>query len=361
MKQLVLIFLSFCIALNTFSANKSATIKKVWIEHGVTIHNKKAMKVHCNFSVQGMKGLKGSMGIWLKKSNGQWHKVNGNATSTSSTPHFSYTFTPGYDDTRYDDYWYAPYVADLNLDEGRNEYEVIVTIHDNQGNVLATSAGHNIIATVSAKKNSPTPNNGSDAVKTWREELGYGGFVICNQYPSGMIQRIRYRSCPNCHASGNCGNCYGSGRCGICNGQGGIVTAGYGTYIPCMACGQSGRCSLCKGSGKCFCTTMANNPYPGYVIGSTSTIMPDGTTHRETADYNNYDSQSKSKTSTTRSSSTCPDCGGTRLWHKGTSPEYAQPRSELVGYYNSTGNKCPHCGYHTKHWHSKCITCKPNL
>lgn len=361
MKQLLFLMLAFSIGLNAMSANKSATIKKVWIEHGVTINNKNAMKVHCHFTVQGMNGLKGSMRILLKNSKGQWHHVSSDTKNSSSVPYFSWVFTPKYDDTEYKDFWYAPYLSDLNLDEGKNDYVVIVTINDDRGNILAQSSGNGITGTGVGKKNSPMPNKESGGVKTWREELGYGGFVINNQYPSGMIKMTRYRACPNCHASGACGGCYGSGRCGVCHGQGGTVSAGYGTYIPCMLCGQSGRCSMCKGSGKCFCTTMANNPYPGYVIGSTSTIMPDGSTNRETVDYNNYNSQSRSTSSTTRSSSICPDCGGTRLLHKGTSPEYAQPRSELVGYFNSRGNKCPYCGHYTEHWHSKCITCKAGL
>ena len=30
----------------------TAKIRKVWLEHNVTINNKKAMKVHCEFDVQ---------------------------------------------------------------------------------------------------------------------------------------------------------------------------------------------------------------------------------------------------------------------------------------------------------------------
>ena len=39
----------------------TAKIRKVWLEHNVTINNKKAMKVHCEFEVEGMNGKTGSM------------------------------------------------------------------------------------------------------------------------------------------------------------------------------------------------------------------------------------------------------------------------------------------------------------
>lgn len=65
------------------------------------------------------------------------------------------------------------------------------------------------------------------------------------------------------------------------------MTSGYGRYIPCGLCGSSGVCSLCRGSGRCVCT--AASEYPGYVIGSTSAITPDGTTIRNTAGYNGRD------------------------------------------------------------------------
>ena len=195
----------------------------------------------------------------------------------------------------------------------------------------------------------------ADNVKTWREDLGYGGFVIVKQYANGTQYRTRYRLCPNCRGAMTCMNCFGRGVCAICNGQGYIVSAGYGSYIPCAACNYTGRCAICNGTGKCICTANGNQ-YPGYVIGSTATILPDGSTSRETADYSN--GRSKSSSSSSSGKTTCPDCGGTRLWHKGKQPEYARPRSELVGYYNASGSKCPYCGYYTEHWHSTCTTCK---
>lgn len=225
--------------------------------------------------------------------------------------------------------------------------------------VILSVTGHSADATDSDVRCSTVTahhsGSGDGIVKTWREELGGGGFVICTKYTNGYVTRVRYRPCPNCRATKVCASCHGTRRCAICSGRGGIVSAGYGNWIPCAMCGQSGRCNLCKGTGQCACVSVS--PYPGYVIGSTATIAPDGSTNRETVDYNNSNRRNSAGSGST-AKKTCPDCGGTRLWRRGTKPEYAQPRSQLVGHYNPSGTKCRYCGHYDRHWHSKCTTCK---
>ncbi len=354
-------------ALTTLSAAKTATIKKVWIEHNATINNKKAMKVHCHFTVQGMKGLDGHMGVWIKNSSGKWHNVDGNASSNTGNKYFRWKYTPSYDNNDYSDFWYAPYIDQLNLSPGKNDYSVVVCIYDNNGGILAQSDPVSFTGTgssnqpaaparnISGNNSGNSRNSNQPTTKTWREDLGYGGFVIVNQYPNGYILRTRYRTCPNCRGTKLCGSCNGTRICAICRGQGGIVSAGYGTFIPCAMCNRTGQCHLCGGSGSCMCN---KGEYPGYVIGSTSTIAPDGTATRSTADYGNHSSSSSSSSSSNKSKSTCPDCGGTRLWKHGKQPEYARPTSQLTGVYHSAGSKCQYCGHYDEHWHSKCATCK---
>lgn len=345
----------------------SATIHKVWLEHGTKLNNRPVMKVHSDFTVNGKRGQKCYMNIFIQRPDGQWLKVNGNRTTSDGVSYFSWEFKPDYDGTRYSDMWYAPYLDDLRLPAGKHTYKVFVTISDFNGTMLGQSDGsHTFDGTGSSggggsdnynnkNYNNNNSNNNNGVVKKWREELGYGGFVICTQFVNGSIMRVRYRPCPNCNGSQVCPMCYGQGVCSMCHGQGGIVSAGYGTFIPCALCNRTGRCGHCGGSGRCNCTTMSE--YPGYAIGSTSTIMPDGTTNRESYEYNNGTGR-KSDSYSGNKKQTCPDCGGTRLWRRGKSPEYAQPNSQLVGYYNSAGQKCPHCGYVDRHWHSKCATCK---
>lgn len=354
-RLLAILIVSVC-ALGAAAA--TATIERVWLEHGVKINGRQAMKVHCSFKVQQMKGRTGAMCIWVQDAAGRYHNVRSDKRTSQGTTYFSYAFTPGYENATYSDFWYAPYIDDLNLKAGKHDYKIFVTLIDPSGRQLARSQTLTFSGTGSGSPAQSAPQrqpSNSGNVVTRREELGYGGFVIVREYPTGMVMRTRYRLCPNCRGAQSCASCRGTGRCSICQGRGGIVTAGYGNFIPCAACGQTGRCHLCGGMGKCACTKYE---YPGYAIGSTSTIMPDGTVNRETAEYNNYNSGGNNSNRSSGGKKVCPDCGGTRLWHRGKSPEYARPNSQLVGYYNSSGSKCPHCGYYSEHWHSKCATCK---
>lgn len=351
----------------------TAKIRKVWLEHNVTINNKKAMKVHCEFDVQGMNGKTGSMLIWIKGPSGKWHHVNSQYKSTTGIPYFKWDYKPNYDNAYYEDYWYAPYVADLNILSGKNDYKVVVTITDEHQHHIAQSDEITFTGTGSGGSNNNNSNQNQQRsapkpsvqqnqyTQSWREDLP-GGFVIVTKHPGGATQRVRYRACPSCYGSAVCNNCYGRGICALCNGQGGIISAGYGTYIPCGLCNSTGLCGICKGTKQCYCT-QNDNPYPGYVIGGETWMDARGNViSKEKVNYNGgvNDTHYGNEGGNSRRSSgkkTCPDCSGTRLFQGGHSPEYAQPRSELVGYYNSQGSKCPHCGYYSQHWHSRCTTC----
>jgi hypothetical protein len=101
-------------------------------------------------------------------------------------------------------------------------------------------------------------NNSRSSNQKWREDLDYGMFAINEGDPNGVRHRTIYRACVACKGTVLCGSCHGMGLCILCNGKGGMVTAGYGTYLSCVSCGQTGRCSVCRGTGKCNC---ANTEY----------------------------------------------------------------------------------------------------
>lgn len=198
--------------------------------------------------------------------------------------------------------------------------------------------------------------------KVWREDLGYGGFVIVSQYPNGITTRVRYRLCPDCKGTTTCSVCRGTRACSLCNGRGGTVTAGYGRYIPCSLCNRTGRCSLCKATGKCYCS---NGEYPGHVIGGTTTIMPDGTVNKETVDYGNGSSSSSSNSSSGSSSGsssyssriTCPKCNGARFQAQRYEYAAASAAGWMQPYHNKAGEKCSICSYATDHYHNPCTEC----
>ena len=82
----ILLLLMFVASLPALAIEKSAKIKRVWIEHDVTLNNKKAVKFHCDFDVNGMNGLTGYMSIWIKGPSGDWHKVNASNVSNKGIP-----------------------------------------------------------------------------------------------------------------------------------------------------------------------------------------------------------------------------------------------------------------------------------
>ena len=348
-----------------YAQSESAKINKVWLERNLTVNNRQAMRVHCDFTIYNMPGETGFMGIWIKAPNGEWLNINSASKLSSGTKYFKKEFTPKYNTSHYSDCKKTIYLDDLNLLNGKNKYKIVVTIHNSKGTNIAQSDYIDFSATGASnnnklnKKNNNHNRKHNSNVKTWREELGYGGFVIVNEYPNGSQQRIRYRQCPNCYGSTECKMCLGQkSQCPFCHGYGYIVSAGYGTHIPCYNCQTNtpGACAICGGTGKC--KACENSGYPGYVIAATTYLDAQGNvTSKDKAEYNGYDNNSK-KNNKNKGKLTCPDCGGTRLYHGGNSPEYAEPNRELVGYYHPSGSKCPHCGTYNQHWHSKCPTCK---
>ncbi len=351
--------LLLCTAADIYGA--TATIEKVWLEHGTKVNNRYVMKVHSKFTVNNGKGEKMYMCVWLKGPSGNWHKMNNAWTSKQGASYKAESITPRYDSSEWKDYWMDIYTDDLNLLPGKNSYKVVVTINHN-GNIIAQSDPVSFEGTGNQNSSYNNSNSGSNSnrnsgnnsggVQTWREELGYGGFVIVKKFPNGYIMRTRYRFCPNCNGTQVCGNCRGTGMCPICNGQGGIISAGYGNYYPCYSCQSSGRCMFCHGNR--VCSTCKGSEYPGYVIGSTSTIAPDGTTTRDNANYNDYDSGSRDRGNSNSSGKGCSKCGGTGV---SKTPNSGGSRGSWVAYYNSAGTKCPYCGGYTSHYHDRCANC----
>ena len=249
-----------------------------------------------------------------------------------------------------------------------NNTSVSHSATNNNANSVSTTRNN-----VQYQRQANTQASASNGVQKWREELGMGGFVIVTKYPNGNILRVRYRLCPNCKGGQMCAGCYGSGRCGICKGQGGIVTSGYGRYIPCGLCGSSGVCSLCRGSRRCACT--AASEYPGYVVGSTSAITPDGTTIRNTAGYNGRDDKfvitppggtsytfdderSTGSSSSRRSSSgSCSKCHGTKYDPQAMQYAAASTSGVRPPYHSKLGDHCPYCTSRADHYHYPCSGC----
>ena len=197
------------------------------------------------------------------------------------------------------------------------------------------------------RKQNNTSSNTNGNVKTWREDTGYG-FVIVKQYPNGIQIRTSWNKCPNCRGNVICAGCRGSGRCALCGGQGGIITSGYGQYIPCTSCQRTGICRECSGKGRCMCSQY---DYPGYVIGATTSITPDGNVDRYSVNGGSHSSSSSSTT-------TCSKCRGRR--YESTPYNYAPASAHgwMQPYHHKGGSGCPYCSNTTAHYHHPCNACR---
>lgn len=206
--------LTFCLAMmsiiSTNAQAPSAKVNKVWIEHNLTIGNRPAMRVYCDFTVNNMVNKLGYMAIWVQGPDKKWHNIKSEERTSRGTAFFKKTFTPKQKSHHYSDYNYTIDLNDLNLLSGKNNYNIVVTIHSPKGSNLAQSDYIEFTGTGASKSNDRVApknhkhnhnHNHNSGIKTWREELGYGGFVIVNEYPNGSQQRIRYRQCPNCSGS----------------------------------------------------------------------------------------------------------------------------------------------------------------
>lgn len=192
------------------------------------------------------------------------------------------------------------------------------------------------------EQNNRTPVAKNDNLKTWREELGYGMFAINTEYSSGIRSRTIWRLCGVCRGTKLCSNCHGLKMCTICGGKGHIISAGYGTYIPCYACGFSGSCGVCHGSGLCICTKY---DYPGYQPGSTLTLDKSGNelynSRNSNLDFSLPSSNSSNAPSNDNrygmidchlcyGTGTCQTCGGDGL-------------SDAIYTTGYNGMECPNC------------------
>lgn len=211
----------------------------------------------------------------------------------------------------------------------------------NSGNYAASTTKRSTTTTTQQQRNQPTK---------YREDLGAGMFAIVIKYSDNMYMKSLYAPCSICHATTKCGNCYGYGRCKDCRGTGNMYY-NLGDYYPCVLCGGTGVCAICKGSGVCPC---ASGEYPGYLLSNVMSVTPDGVF--STAEPRGRIDGSSRTNGQTYSRSGCPKCGGTGIDPKPNDGTYYGYAS-FLGYSNSAGSKCPHCGSYTSHYHEKCTGC----
>ena len=136
-----------------YAQSESAKINKVWLERNLTVNNRQAMRVHCDFTIYNMPGETGFMGIWIKAPNGEWLNINSANKLSSGTKYFKKEFTPKYNTSHYSDCKKTIYLDDLNLLNGKNKYKIVVTIHNSKGTNIAQSDYIDFSATGASNNN----------------------------------------------------------------------------------------------------------------------------------------------------------------------------------------------------------------
>lgn len=330
--------------------------RNIWLEHNATKDGIKGLNVHIDFNITDMEGKECKAIAYFDHPKGTGvEDKNGSYCTSDGHVCASQKFTPKYQSSDFSNLTIFIPLSELHLLSGKNTYYTRVFIQSSEDGFL----GHSDFVSFDGTGNGDSEKavNTNYSGKTWREDLGNGMFAIYQGNPKGPYQRTIYRACSTCRGSVVCPNCHGTTNCLICNGQGGIVTSGYGRYIPCAACNQSGKCGICHGSGKCVC---ANFEYPGYMPGSTIVVGPDGKVYYNSRDYDGGSSSSSSSSQSPSKSSSrgvCPKCGGRK--YESTSYEYAAASAHgwAQPYHNDLGDKCPYCGYASDHYHYPCSEC----
>lgn len=362
-KILILMVFIISVVANAF-AYGSAEIKKVWLEHGVISNSEKGIMIHIEFSARGVKGhnvrpcayFYNEFKIALKGG------ISGYKTSSGEVS-ISETSRATYNDSYWKDFKLFMPLRAIPMTSGKHIYYVKVDIYDdNQRCFLATSNNYISFTGTGSGNNSNRnyqahnhQNSNNNSGRRWREDAGYGMFYDCQEMNGGMISKTLYGICTACRGTASCGGCYGTATCSICQGRGGIITSGYGRYIPCAACYQTGKCQICKGSGKCVC---ASGHFPGYIPGANTLYGADGriisTNSFTSGGGSSSGSSSSSRSRSSSSRGSCSRCGGTGI---DPSPNSGGGLSSWMAYHNNEGNKCPYCGHYTSHNHDRCSSC----
>lgn len=215
----------------TDSYGGSATVNKVWLEHGSMKNGEKGMTTHVDLNVIGLKGKTIKVIAYFYDEN---KKELSGGISSYTTPNrhvcTSATDKPIYDNSHWADFdIFIPYSA-IPLKPGKHDYYIKVRVYDMNSRTFIDNSNKYVCFSGTGSKYDAAPK----IVKTWRESKG-GGYTDYSKYANGQIVAVTHYKCFV--------NCW-QGRCTICGGYG---SSGYG---PCLGCGGSGRCSHCKGQGE---------------------------------------------------------------------------------------------------------------
>ena len=299
MKQLSIITLSLLALLQTVSAQTSASIEKIWLEHNVTENGETGLRVHSKINLVDVLNHKMDIiayfdspaGTGILDNNGRYRAANGVvATSTSVNNVNAY----GYFD---DLVQFIPY-SELQQEYDNPNMACHIFVHDyTVGSVLAQSEFVSFSLTTGRQAPSyqqppsPTVANGNQSGGQGRVEKrqsAFGGEEIWYINTDGSAVVISHNPCVSCH---------GNKVCPICFGSGGRYANGM--WYGCTYCaGLNGNCKACHGKGYTTLTSFINKygnaigygEYGGVYLGSAA---PNNYGQEDRREERRYDQNNK--------------------------------------------------------------------
>ena len=339
----------------------SAWINKVWFETNAQRDGENGVRVHVDFNAEKVKNhsIRVTAYFYYSDKEKMYGGIKGYKT-TDGQVCVGNTVISNYDNSHWKDFrMFIPKRA-LNLSSGTHSYLVKIKVRDvtqdelitkvhNYHSFMVTGGGgtHRDVERTDGRRRVEKPS----IARKYRKDGIAGIFTIVTVFKNGYEQHVGYVRCLSCRGATVCNPCGGTGYCSLCQGKGGIITGGYGNYIPCTACNQTGRCRVCSGTGKCFCN---KGEYPGYKISTSTLYDQDGRVVSSLTPRGGGDDSSPSRSDRPRSSGSCSVCGGTGI-DPNTSADGGL--SSWFGYYNDSDSKCPYCSKYGSHSHSRCAHC----
>lgn len=252
--QICLTILMFLGATDAYGG--SATVNKVWLEHGSMKNGEKGMTIHVDFNVIGLKGKTINVIAYFYDSNKK--KLTGGIGSYKATDGqvcSSDTDKPIYDNSHWSDFdIFIPYSA-LPLKSGEHDYYIQVSVYDKNSGTFIDNNNKYVKFSGTGNGKGRNVNNANEmvvkrhVVKTWSSTAGVGSSAIVSnftKYSDGIVEEERQQSCPiytlcsYCSGMG-CYACYGTGRmkCPTCKGVG--YTISKSQYLELMEKYSNGR------------------------------------------------------------------------------------------------------------------------
>lgn len=348
-KNYLIMFLLFVVTTIQAQTIPEAVINRTWIEHRITKNGTLGMNVHAEIEINNCQNRTGSMNVFIKDSNGNFHKdTDGKYCTSDGAVLFKASLTPLYKSSIYKDACvFVPY-KDIHMYSGQHNYSCVVYVwmenkYIGQGKDISfVGTGKSKGSLLAANQNKKETHN--------RTNLPNGGYQEYVRNEDGSLTMNTYTPCAFCNGTKTCHGCFGTG---------GRVL--YGVYYPCTLCGGRNVCHACHGKGGTYASvlikgnTATGNDSDGgkYISNGNSATYYDATGRAFIHNGNSSGSNNTPKTTNSSNSRygniSCHLCFGTGVCQtcngKGIADSpYTGGYMDCPNCYTGHKGKCSKCG-----------------